>query len=149
MRTLDVVVGRSMRTLFRGDVLPNVIHRRDPDSRFRVWMIVNGAWCLWAAATGFGTLVLVGIPVQLAFGDKAAHVVAAIALAALFFCIAGCVNALWRAYWQLPKARRARERGDRLAFDAAFRRTEPRNGTVAFQLVVGIATFAIALSSSL
>jgi len=148
LRTLDVIAGRSMRTAFRGDVLPNVVFRQDPDSRFLVWTIVNSAWGLLAAATGVG-IILVGVLVRLAFGRQAGHVVLALALAACFFCLAGCANALWRGYWHLPKARRARERSDRSAYDAAWRRTEPRNSTVVFQLAVGILTFVIAVSSSL
>jgi hypothetical protein len=149
LRTLDVIASRCMRTLLRGDILPSAVLSQDPDSRFRVWTIVNYAWCLLAAAWAVGIIVVVGIPVQLAFGDAAAHVVAATALATGFFCLAGCANALWRGYWLLPKARRARERHDHAAFEAAFRRTEPRNGTVVFQLAVGILTFVIVAMSKL
>ena len=149
LRTLDVIAGRSMRTVFRGDVLPNVVFRQDPDSRFLVWTIINSAWGLLAAVTGIGTIVLVGVPTRFVFGERAGHVVIALGLGACFFCITGCANALWRGYWHLPKARRARERSDRIAFDAAWRHTEPRNSTVVVQLAVGILTFAIAVSWSL
>ncbi len=111
LRTLDVIAGRSMRTLFRGDVLPDVIVSQDPDSRFRAWMIINGAWCLLAAAAVFGILVVIGIPIQLAFGDEAAHVVAAVALGSCFFCLAGCANALWHGYWHVPKPGARRRAG--------------------------------------
>jgi hypothetical protein len=148
LRTLDIVAGRSMRGVFGGDVLPSAVLRQDPDSRFIVWTIVNYAWALLAAATGVG-LILVGVLVRLAFGHEAGHVVLALALGACFFCLAGCANALWRAYWYVPRVRRARERSDQRAYDAAWRHTEPRNSTVAFQLAVGILTFAIAVSSSL
>jgi hypothetical protein len=148
LRTLDIVAGRSMRGPFGGDVLPTAVLREDADSRFSVWTIVNYAWALLAAATGVG-LVLVGVLVRLAFGQDAGHVVLALALGACFFCLAGCANALWRGYWHVPKLRRARERSDRTAYDAAWRHTEPRNSTIAFQLAVGILTFVIAVSSSL
>ena len=148
LRTLDIVAGRSMRRVLGGDVLPAAVRREDPDSRFRVWTIVNCAWCLLAAAFGVG-LILVGALVRLAFGQEAGHVALAFGLGVGFFCLAGCVNALWRAYWYVPKLRRVRERGDHRAYDAAFRRTDPRNSTVAFQLVVGILTFAIVATSPL
>lgn len=86
-----------------------------------------------------------GFPIGSIAGEGARYFIAALGLAVCCFCIAGCANALWHMYWHVPRARRARKRGDRKAYAAAWRRTEPRNGTIAFQLAVGILTFVVTL----
>jgi hypothetical protein len=121
LRTLDIVAGRSMRGVFGGDVLPSAVLRKDPDSRFIVWTIVNYAWGLLAAATGVG-LILVGVLARLAFGHEAGHVVSRSRSAR--------ASSAWRAARTRSGARTGTCRGCDVRASAPINApTTPRGGT--------------------
>jgi hypothetical protein len=119
----------------------------DPDLRASYTTAVNAAWALAA----FGcvlSMVALGIPAALLFGHAVGNVVVDVLTAATAFCLAGCVNVLWRRLWYVPQARRrARDDGvesDRYAI--SMRRTLPRNSSAVFQGAVGIVPLVLAIA---
>ena len=116
----------------------------DPEARGLYAITVNSAWALLAFACGVAMLVF-GVPVRAVFGAEAGNVVLAACLAAVFFCLAGCANVLWRKYSFVPQAQRLLRlygaQDER--YMASMRRTLPRNTSLIFQAAVGIFTFII------
>ena len=119
----------------------------DPDGRSDYAVIVNYAWALLGFACG--VLMAVGSYVaHLAIGDEGVRAVVSTSMGLAFFCLAGCVNALWRRCFAFQARRRARIDGpasDRYA--AAMRRALPRNSSLISQSIVGIVAAFIAASS--
>jgi hypothetical protein len=114
------------------------------DGRYYAGMVLGG----WAAlAFGFTVAIALAFPVRSLLGERAGNIVAATCVAAAFFCLAGCANALWHMTWHVSQARRRlRERGaDSEAFKTSMRRSLPRNTSLIFQAPVAILAFVLAL----
>jgi hypothetical protein len=120
----------------------------DPELRSTYLLTVTFAW--WVS--GFAFIVLSGIgsvSARALFGDATAKVVAEACFGAGMFCVAGMANALWRMGYFVPKAKRLVRRGetDTEEYARVMRATLPRNSSLIFQSVVGIAAFLLALAS--
>lgn len=118
--------------------------REPDDSRVYAAMVA----CGWAVLA-FGFIVAIGLafPVRSLLGEQAGNIAAAACVAAAFFCLAGCVNALWHMTWHVSQARRhLRDRGaDSEAFKTSMRRSFPRNTSLIFQIPVAILAFVLSL----
>ena len=119
----------------------------DPDGRSDYAVIVSYAWALLGFACG--VLMLVGgYLAHLAIGDEAVRAVVSTSVGLAFFCLAGCVNALWRRVFAYQARRSARIDGaDSARYAAAMRRALPRNSSLISQSIVGIAAAFITASS--
>ena len=119
-----------------------------PDGRQTYVLAVMWGWAL----LGGLCVVLIGAAAFVGgaiFGDGAGDVAAALFLAAAMFCFAGDFNALWRAYWYTPQARRrARTDGtDSERFAISMRRILPRNSSLISQAAIAVLTLVVALAS--
>jgi hypothetical protein len=115
------------------------------DSRYYA-VVVTGGW----AALAFGfviAMVLISLPVNRLLGSQATVGWATACLVGAFFCLAGCVNALWHVLWYVPQARRRlRKHGaDSEAFKKSMRRSLPGNTSLIFQTAVAILVLILAL----
>jgi ribose/xylose/arabinose/galactoside ABC-type transport system permease subunit len=114
------------------------------DSRYYAAMVA----CGWGVLA-FGFIVAIGLafPVGAVLGEQAGNIVAAACVAAAFFCLAGCVNALWHMTWHVLQAGRSlREHGaGSEGFKRSMRRSLPANTSLVFQIPVAILAFVLAL----
>jgi hypothetical protein len=98
------------------------------------------------AFLSFAVAAVVMYPLTLLVGDEASRITAVVILAFALSCCGGGVNALWRKYWHIPRARRARAFGeDSEQYAAAMRRTLPRNTSLISQLAIGVFAVVAAL----
>lgn len=116
-----------------------------PDERDVYLKTVAVAWFTLALACAVGA-VLIGYLVHLVVGDATGRVVGVGLLACAFSCLGGYVNALWRKYRHVPRARRMRAFGDDSEqYAAALRRTLPRNTSLIGQAAIGVFALVAAL----
>lgn len=130
-----------------GGLVSDGVRGDDPDDRSFFLGMVVAAWV--SLGFGFGcAAVAMGFVVSLV-GARAGQVVAYALLAVAFFCIAGCLNALWHKYWHVPLARfwRYSKGADSKRFARAMRRAVPTNYSLIFQAGVGIFAFVILLKA--
>jgi hypothetical protein len=110
----------------------------DPDnSRLYAGMVTVG----WAGlAVGFLVAIGLAFPVGSLLGEQAGDSVATVFLAAEFFCLAGCANALWHMLWHVPQARRhLHDQGvTSEPFRRSMRRSLPGNTSLIFQTAVAL-----------
>jgi hypothetical protein len=143
------VVGRLKRYGAPGDY--RTVEQRlelddtDPDDSRYYAAMVFGGW--FALAIGFLIAIGLAFPVRSLLGEQAGNSVAAAFVAAGFFCLAGCANAVWHMTWHVSQARRRlRNHGaDSEAFKKSVRRSIPRNTSLIFQIPVAILAFVLAL----
>ena len=117
----------------------------DPDdSRYYAGIVAYG-WAMLA----FGFMLAVGLAflVRAMLGEQTGNIVAAAFVAAGFFCLAGCANALWHMTWHVSQARRRlRKHGaDSKAFKKSMRRSLPGNTSLIFQTAVAVLLFVVSL----
>lgn len=118
----------------------------DPEASAYISTTVAVAWVFAGVVCVFG--IALGFPVRSLFGEAVGNVVATTFLAAGFFCMAGCANALWHRLWYAPQARRrlrAEGPGGK-RFARSMRRSVPRYGSLVFQALVAAATVLIAVA---
>jgi hypothetical protein len=123
-----------------------VTSERPEERQSYVWSVIWG----WAMLAGACFLAIgIAFVAGSLFGAGARRVVAALFLAAGMFCIAGSFNAMWRAFWYTPQARRrARTDGtDSERFATSMRRILPRNSSLIFQTAIALFTLVVALAS--
>ncbi len=145
---LDKWLARGEEPLAAGFPQPSLewnVTADDPEARGLYAITVNSAWALLAFACGIAMLVF-GVSVRAVFGAEAGNVVLDACLGAVFFCLAGCANVLWRKYSFVPQAQRLLRlygaQDER--YLVSMRRTLPRNTSLIFQAAVGIFTFVVA-----
>jgi len=99
--------------------------------------MMNAAWGLLSFAC-IVAMRVVGFALQWLVSYEASLVAICAGAGAVFFCLAGCANTLWRRDAILPEARRLAGAAPRDAYEAALHRTLPPNSSVFAQAAVGI-----------
>jgi len=159
-RTVHFVLARRVDLLTGGSDTPSggdvgdgdlawsiVSDETDPDLRSAYAGAVRFAWGVLAVACVIA-LVVFGIAARELVGKDASDIVLALGVGAVFFCLAGYVNAYWRRVWFVSRARRHAEQDGvgSHTYAAAMRGILPRNSSLIWQAAIGILASLIALS---
>jgi len=110
----------------------------DADSVVFWAYMINVAWVLLGFACFVATATAVAVAVAVLVSDGAGDITFNVGAGAVFFCLAGCANTLYRRYVILPEARRRAQRGEHEASEGALHRSLPPNSSVFAQAAVGI-----------
>ena len=116
----------------------------DPELRAIYLLMVEAGWISlgwWLCVA----LIVTGFPMRELVSEQTLVIFISIWAAPMWFCVAGCWNAIWRYYWYVPQAKR-RARRDGVGserFAVSMRRTLPPRRSVISMSVTGLAASVI------
>lgn len=119
--------------------------RESPDFRPEYFKGMIGAWMMAEVVAILGTAVIAAVIAQVA-GKGPAHVMAAVGIGVMAFCVAGVFVAMWWYYAARRAAREARRHGTSSdSYRRAVSRATSTGRTIPFQAGLGVVVTVIVL----